>query len=82
MNRKERRARAREAVRLRPSEDQLIARIRDEDLPREARALAREWLRFPDTRGDHILGRLNARAKRRAKGRVAKASRKANRRTK
>jgi hypothetical protein len=82
MGRSKRRAFVKERRRVRPTLDQLIARSRDEDLPPEARALAREWQHFPGTRGDHVLARLNARSKRRAKAKRAKASRKANRRRK
>lgn len=66
---------------MRPTRDQLIQTVRTSPSP-EARAMAREWLRFPGTRGDHIVGRLNALGKRRAKDKVARASRKRNRRTK
>lgn len=79
MNRRERRAFVKERRIVRPTSEQLIERIRDPEMPPEGKALAREWLRFEGTRASNVLGRLNANAKRRAKGKVAKRSRKLNR---
>jgi hypothetical protein len=46
----------------------------------EVRRFTHAWLRsYPDTRPTNIAARLNARSKRRAKSKVARASRKANR---
>jgi hypothetical protein len=64
--------------RRKPTEETLVAVLRS-DAPGEAKAAAREWLRFPDSRASNVLARSNARARRRAANKRARASRKDNR---
>lgn len=64
---------------LRPTRESNAALIHAQGIPAEMKALARVWLHFPDTRPSNILARSNALTRRRAKNKVARASRKGNR---
>jgi hypothetical protein len=74
-----RRSLMRDLMVKRVERDHLIAVTRSEDATRDEKRMARLWMRFPDTREGNLLGRVNAWQKRRAKNKVARASRKANR---
>lgn len=79
-NREQLRAMRRELRVIRPSTEELLGLAYGEGIRTELRVMARAWLRFPGTRSSNVLGRSNALARRRANNKVARASRKANRR--
>lgn len=79
-SREARRAVTREARIHRPTAEALHALAFGKDVPTSLRVTARLWLRFPGTRQSNVLARVNGLHRRRAANRVARTSRKTNRR--
>jgi hypothetical protein len=62
-----------------PPREALLAVVHGKGVAPEMRALARTWLRFPETTASNIVARSNALTRRRAANKRARQSRKVNR---